>query len=173
MRRRVNAQDTWGGYLQERRRVLSAMWSAGSDGTGTGVVILSGDRHEHATTAFPPPPGSDWDVRAPGGEATAVEFSTSPLSMFYLPWRTYREDPPEFVDTGDYALGRERETCLKYHPEGNSKFGAVEIEQPKGSGQSLLRYSLYVDGNQVWSHILVAPERRRGVVGKWKEGVWE
>ena len=170
---RVNAQDTWGGYLPERRRVLEAMWQAGSDGSGTGIVILSGDRHEHATTAFPPSPGSPWDLRAPGGEATAVEFSTSPLSMFYLPYRTYREDPPETVGKGDYAVGHERETCLKYAPDGNSKFGVVEIESPTGSGQSLLRYRLYIDGEEQWSHVLVAPERRRRGVGKWKENAWE
>ena len=170
---RVNGKDTWGGYLRERRQILDAMWEAGSDGSGTGIVILSGDRHEHATTAFPPPPGSDFDLKAPGGEATAVEFSTSPLNMFYLPWRTYREDPPEIIGQGDYAIGHERETCLKYHPQGSSKFGAVQIEQPKGSGQSILRYLLYVDGQEVWSHVLVAPERRRGSLGKWKEGVWD
>lgn len=170
---RVNAQDTWGGYLSERRKVLEAMWEAGSDGSGTGIIILSGDRHEHATTAFPPSPGSPWDLRAPGGEATAIEFSTSPLSMFYLPYRTYREDSPEIVGKGDYAVGRERETCLKYAPEGNSKFGAVEIESPRGSQQSLLRYRLFVDGEEKWSHVMVAPERRRGGLGKWKEAAWE
>ncbi|KAL9060963.1 MAG: hypothetical protein Q9162_000407 [Coniocarpon cinnabarinum] len=170
---RVNAKDTWGGYLSERRQVLEAIWAAGSDGSGTGVIILSGDRHEHATTAFPPPPRLENDLGARVGEAAAVEFSTSPLSMFYLPWRTYREDPPKLSSTGDYYVGHERETCLKYHPEGNSKFGAIRIESPKGSGQSLLRYMLYVDGQEVWSHVLVAPERRRGAIGKWKEGAWE
>ena len=170
---RVNAQDAWGGYLSERRQILEAMWYAGSDGSGTGVIILSGDRHEHATTAFPPSPGSLWDLRAPGGEATPVEFSTSPLSMFYLPYRTYREDFPDTVGKGDYAVGRERETCLKYAPEGNSKFGAIEIESPRGSEQSILRYRLFIDGEEKWSHVLVAPEKRRGGLKKWKESAWE
>ena len=170
---RVNAQDTWGGYLAERRKVLEAMWDAASDGSGTGVIILSGDRHEHATTAFPPSPGSHWDLKAPGGEGTPVEFSTSPLSMFYLPYRTYREDAPETVTQGDYALGHEREKCLKYEPDGNSKFGAIEIEAPRGSGQSLLKYRLFVDGEEKWSHVLVAPERRRQGLGKWQEAAWE
>ena len=49
------AQDTWRGYLGERQIILEAMWDVGLRG-GIGVVILSGDRHEFAATAFPPPP---------------------------------------------------------------------------------------------------------------------
>ncbi|KAL8826217.1 MAG: hypothetical protein Q9170_007482, partial [Blastenia crenularia] len=80
---RFGSSDTWAGYLHERQLILEAMWSVSP---GTGVVVLSGDRHEFAATAFPPPEGSKWPV-----SATVHEFSTSPLSMFYLPTRTYEE----------------------------------------------------------------------------------
>jgi len=83
-------EDTWGGYLIERQLVLEAMWEAGA--RGYGVVVLSGDRHEFAATAFPPPKGSKFPA-----SATVYEFSTSPLSMFYLPYRTYKQIDDEDV----------------------------------------------------------------------------
>lgn len=89
---RVNGEDTWRGYLGERRKLLEAMWDFGSSGSGVGVVVLSGDRHEFAATAFPPPEGKRWSP-----EATVHEFSTSPLSMFYLPYRTYKQKDDEDV----------------------------------------------------------------------------
>jgi alkaline phosphatase D len=82
---RVNSADTWSGFLDERQKILEAMWDVGLRG-GVGVVVLSGDRHEFAATAFPPPEGGRWPLAA-----TVNEFSTSPLSQFYLPFRTYRE----------------------------------------------------------------------------------
>jgi alkaline phosphatase D len=81
----VNGKDTWGGYLAERQKVLEAMWDVGLRG-GVGVVILSGDRHEFAATAFPPPAGGKWPI-----SATVNEFSTSPLGQFYSPIPTYRQ----------------------------------------------------------------------------------
>ena len=50
----LNNQDTWAGYLHERRIILEAMWDVGLRG-GVGVVVVSGDRHEFAATNFPPP----------------------------------------------------------------------------------------------------------------------
>ena len=86
---RVNSADTWAGYLAERRIILEAMWDA-STSSGVGVVVLSGDRHEFATTRFPPPIDGPWPTTA-----AVHEFSTSPLSMFYLPFRTYSQDDEE------------------------------------------------------------------------------
>ena len=119
------SEDTWGGHLHERRQILEAAWDLSSS-NDIGVVILSGDRHEFAATSFPPPTGSKWPI-----SATVHEFSTSPLSMFYLPFRTYKE-----VDDED--------VCIKYLPDGNSKFGAVEITNPPLGEQSLLNYRLFV-----------------------------
>jgi len=88
---RVNSIDTWAGYLDERQKILEAMWDVGLRG-GVGVVVLSGDRHEFAATAFPPPPNSRWPI-----SATVNEFSTSPLSQFYLPVHTYWQADDEDV----------------------------------------------------------------------------
>lgn len=87
----VNGRDTWGGYLSERRTILEAMWDVGLRG-GVGVVVVSGDRHEFAATAFPPPAGGRWPI-----SATVNEFSTSPLAQFYIPIPTYRQVDDEDV----------------------------------------------------------------------------
>jgi alkaline phosphatase D len=149
---RFGASDTWGGHLYERQRILEAAWSL-TTAHGTGVVILSGDRHEFAATSFPPPVGSAWPATA-----AVHEFSTSPLSMFYLPLRTYKE-----VDSGD--------VCLKYLPDGNSKFGAVEITVPEHSEQSLLKYRLFIDGEEAWTHTISTPPERGGS-HRAKDAVW-
>jgi alkaline phosphatase D len=88
---RVNSLDTWSGYLTERQTILEAMWDVGLKG-GVGVVVLSGDRHEFAATAFPPPQGGRWPL-----SAVVHEYSTSPLSQFYLPIRTYTQLDDEDV----------------------------------------------------------------------------
>lgn len=146
------SEDTWGGYLAERRKILEAAWDLSST-EGVGVVILSGDRHEFAATSFPPPAGSRWPT-----SATVHEFSTSPLSMFYLPFRTYNEIDDEDV-------------CIKYLPDGNSKFGAVEITAPSHSEQSLLNYRLFIDGKEAWTHVISTPPARDGSK-RVKDAVW-
>lgn len=144
----------WAGYLYERQIVLEAMWDVSARGDGVGVVILSGDRHEFAATAFPPPKNGKWPL-----SATVHEFSTSPLSMFYLPVRTYWE------------VEGEDDVCIKYIPDGNSKFGAVELEGVKGGEQGILRFRLFVDGVEAWEHVLItAPSVTGG--GRGRDAVW-
>lgn len=165
---RVNGKDTWGGFLGERRRVLEAMWDVNARSSrreaGTGIVILSGDRHEFAATAFPPPLNDPrWSPAS-----TVHEFSASPLNMFYLPVRTYREDKVQ------KDVSAERDVCIKYIPEGNSKFGEVSIDSMVGTGQSLLRYRLFIDGEERWSHSLLSPQREQplgSVRSPWQEGI--
>lgn len=144
--------DTWGGYLAERQRLLEAMWDVGAEG-GVGFVVLSGDRHEFAATAFPPPEDGRWPQTA-----TVHEFSTSPLSMFYLPVRTYED------------VGDGEDVCLKYIPDGNSKFGAIEITSPKASEQSMLQYRLFVDGDETWSYTVTTPPKAGGK--KSQDSLW-
>lgn len=134
------------------------MWDvSGAEAGGTGVVVLSGDRHEFAATRFVPPAGGRW-----GAGAAVVEFSTSPLGMFYLPVRTYVE------------VEGEGEECVRYVPDGNSKFGAVEVENLRGGEQSLLRFRLFVDGEEVWGHSILSPSG--GGIGRGKgrgtDAVW-
>ncbi|KAI9847913.1 MAG: hypothetical protein M1837_001430 [Sclerophora amabilis] len=149
---RFGDADTWAGYLVERQRVLEAMWDVGLHG-GVGVIIISGDRHEFAATSFPPPAGGKWPI-----SATVHEFSTSPLSQFYLPVRTYRQEDEEDV-------------MIKYLPDGNSKFGAIEISSPETSTQSLLKFRLFVDGRETWSHLLTSPPPVSGG-GRTKDALW-
>ncbi|TVY45399.1 Alkaline phosphatase [Lachnellula subtilissima] len=148
---RVNSLDTWAGYLAERQTVLEAMWDVGSRG-GVGLVIISGDRHEFAATAFPPPQGGKWPL-----SATVNEFSTSPLSQFYLPFPTYRQNDEEDV-------------MVKYIPAGNSKLGAITIENTS-SDQSILKFRLYVDGVEAWSSVVLSPPSISG--SRWsKDALW-
>lgn len=149
---RFGDADTWAGYLYERQIILEAMWDVGLRG-GVGVVVLSGDRHEFAATAFPPPADGKWPL-----SATVHEFSTSPLSMFYLPIRTYWQEDEEDV-------------CIKYLPDGNSNFGAVEITNPEASDQSVLKFRLFIDGRESWSYTLTTPPGIAGG-GRGKDAVW-
>ncbi|KAH9842194.1 PhoD-like phosphatase [Teratosphaeria destructans] len=186
------AQDTWRGYLGERQIILEAMWDVGLKG-GVGVIVLSGDRHEFAATAFPPPPEGKEEIvglrannvdplhpRAqvlePYGQATlrtrrkrwplsatVHEFSASPMNMFYLPIRTYSES-----STSDEYIS---DVCIKYIPDGNSKFGAVSISNPKTSDQSVLHYRLFVDGKETWSYTLTTPPDVGGGE-RSKDAIW-
>ncbi|KAK4888447.1 hypothetical protein LTR27_012670 [Elasticomyces elasticus] len=184
------AQDTWRGYLGERQIILEAMWDVGLKG-GVGVIVLSGDRHEFAATAFPPPPDGKEEIiglgpigiganplnplLAPSSaglrtrrkrwplSATVHEFSASPLSMFYLPIRTYAESST----SEDYLS----DVCIKYIPDGNSKFGAVSIGSPKTSDQSILHYRLFVDGVEAWSYTVTTPPDVGGG-GRAKDAIW-
>lgn len=178
------AQDTWRGYLGERQIILEAMWDVGLRG-GVGVIVLSGDRHEFAATSFPPPPEGKEEIVGLGLtgaganplglknsesglktrrkrwplSATVHEFSVSPLNMFYLPIRTYSEQST----SEDYVS----DVCLKYLPDGNSKFGAVSISNPSTSDQSVLHYRLFVDGVETWSYTLTTPPNGRGNDAIW------
>ena len=151
---RFGSSDTWAAYLYERQTILESMWDVAMSSSGTGVVILSGDRHEFAATAFPPPKDGKWPL-----SATVHEFSTSPLSMFYLPVRTYREEEGE------------DEVCIKYLPDGNSKFGAVEVERNSGGEQGIVRFRLFVDGAEVWSYVIASPPAVGGG-GRGKDAIW-
>lgn len=150
---RFGDADTWAAYLHERQIILEAMWDVALSSSGTGIVILSGDRHEFAATAFPPPKDGKWPL-----SATIHEFSTSPLSMFYLPVRTYSEKEGE------------DEICIEYVPDGNSKFGAVEVERERG-GQGVMRFRLFVDGEEVWSYVLTSPPAVDGG-SRGKDAIW-
>jgi alkaline phosphatase D len=115
--------DSWAGYASEKASLLSALH------TVPNVYLLSGDRHEFAAIEFNP-------LHEVGTGAHVVrEFSTSPLSMFYVPlFRTLRlaseavvprtrlriideESPPEEV-VEEVPM----EHVIKYLPIGNYKW---------------------------------------------------
>lgn len=163
---RVGTADTWGGFRRERRAVFEAMWRAERD-LGVRIVLLSGDRHEFGAIRFPDPAVSAADDTydaiddaTPNTAGEGIhEFSVGPLSMFYLPIRSYRQTDAEDV-------------TVKYIPDGNTKFGLVEIapqdvvvDTVTRSGRpssvsvpsSVLTYSLYVDGDVIWKYRLSVP----------------
>ncbi|PGH27191.1 hypothetical protein AJ80_01148 [Polytolypa hystricis UAMH7299] len=143
----VGTADTWGGFPHERRTIFDALWRAERD-LGVRFILLSGDRHEFGATRFPDPllyATSSPDAVAVAGPGKGVhEFCVGPLSMFYLPIRSYGQ-----ADDDDVAV--------KYLPDGNSKFGAINIDVDEKSGVSVLIYSLYIDGEVVWKYRLAVP----------------
>lgn len=189
----INAQDTWSGYLGERQIILEAMWDVGLRG-GVGVVILSGDRHEFAATAFPPPPTGKEEIIGldPLGGLGAAPLNagfTSPEERNRLKTRTkhwplsstvheFSVSPLnmfylpvksywESSTVDDYVS----DVCIKYVRDGNSKLGAVSISSPKTSDQSILQYRLYVDGKESWSYTVTTPPNVGGG-GRSKDAIW-
>ncbi|KAL4793368.1 PhoD-like phosphatase-domain-containing protein [Aspergillus venezuelensis] len=140
--------DTWGGFLSERRVVFDAMRAAQRE-LGIRVVLLSGDRHEFAATRFPSLPESDQTLSEErdleNGE-DLVEFCTGPLNMFYVPVRTYYQSGPDDVP-------------IKYLPDGNTKYGLVDIEESVVDDvpSSVMTFSLYIDESVVWKYRLSVP----------------
>ncbi|CAH0020367.1 unnamed protein product [Clonostachys rhizophaga] len=124
--RSADNQDTWAGYLWERQRLLNLMWET------DGVIILSGDRHEHATTAFP---------RLGHNDSSVIEFSTSPLNQFLPPAPDYEQI--EDTDVGIYFLHA-----------GESKFGAITFDT---SDEMVWRaeFELIVDGEKKWDYVIL------------------
>lgn len=115
--------DSWAGYASEKASLLSALH------TVPNVYLLSGDRHEFAAIEFNP-------LNETGTAAHVVrEFSTSPLSMFYVPLiRTLRAAseavvPRTRLRTVDEEKTMEEvveelpmERVVKYLPIGNYKW---------------------------------------------------
>ncbi|KAJ0415866.1 PhoD-like phosphatase-domain-containing protein [Aspergillus carlsbadensis] len=148
----AGTSDTWGGFLSERAAVFTAMRAAQRN-LGIRIVLLSGDRHEFAATRFPPlptthAPASTSSVNQQDVETDQelIEFCTGPLSMFYLPVRTYYQSGPDDVP-------------LKYLPDGNTKYGLVEIEDDLACEvpSSVLTYSLYIEDEVIWKYRLSVP----------------
>ena len=83
--------------------------------------------------------------------------------MFYAPIRTYKESStsPDYVS----------DVCIKYLPDGNSKFGAVSISSPSTSEQSIMHYRLFVDGEEAWSYTITTPPTVGGS-GRSKDAIW-
>ena len=151
----INRRDTWGGFMTERRKVLEAMWEAA--GNGYGVIVLSGDRHEFAATAFPPPENSTYT-----DEHTVYEFSTSPLNQFASAIGTYQQ-----IDDDD--------VMLKYLPRGTSKVAAITISKEGEDNKSQLLFRVFIDGVMAWNTTIVAPSPvglGGGGDGQNKSGIW-
>jgi alkaline phosphatase D len=124
------ATDTWSTYLHERRIILEAMHEAIAR-HGVQFVFISGDRHEFAATKLNDP------NRERG--ADVWEFSVSPLNMFYVPTRTYSQQDDE-------------DEVIKYVPDGQIKWGAIEISTSKTyPAESYLHFRLFIHGRESWN----------------------
>ena len=69
--------DTWGGFKTERKWLLDILQYVPN------VIVLTGDRHEAAAVEM---------------RDSFVEFSTSPLSQFSVPIRTFKQDHTAWID---------------------------------------------------------------------------
>ena len=114
--------DSWAGFPAEKAGLLEAFHSVPN------IMILSGDRHEFAAVEF---------SSASPVHHTVREFSTSPLSMFYVPFvRTLRMQSDASITrkqsntiaingTTEVVTTVEdvpQERVLKYLPIGNYKW---------------------------------------------------
>ncbi|KAJ6611777.1 PhoD-like phosphatase-domain-containing protein [Mycena sp. CBHHK59/15] len=135
--------DSWAGFLAEKSALLDALHSVPN------VIILSGDRHEFASIEFNSPTMH-----------TVREYSTSPLSMFDIPfWRTLRmksdetveqnrselvmtEEGPEYVTKVEQVP---KERVVKYVARGNVKWSAFEMDT-RDLERPILRLELVIDG---------------------------
>jgi alkaline phosphatase D len=118
--------DSWAAYPNEKQSLLNALHSVPN------VIIISGDRHEFAAIKF--------NAEAQGHNL--LEVSTSPLSMFYIPFfRTLRMASDNVVKTlkeinsvvdgqVSTAIVEEelaQEEVVKYVAEGNYKWSVLTI----------------------------------------------
>ncbi|KAF8652699.1 hypothetical protein AX16_004203 [Volvariella volvacea WC 439] len=151
--------DSWAGFPTEKQALLTAFHSVPN------LFVLSGDRHEFAAIEFNTASGHN-----------IYEFSTSPLSMFYIPFvRTLRSESEEFIEvpspTNNFAnvtdttatnTGANRnntvltplEKVMKYIPEGNSKWSTFEIDTTDPE-RPILKVEVVVDGEPSyhWSFV--------------------
>ncbi|KAF7777441.1 hypothetical protein Agabi119p4_3513 [Agaricus bisporus var. burnettii] len=133
--------DSWAGFPNERRLLLDAFH------TVPNVIILSGDRHEFAAIAF--------NGDTPESH-TVYEFSTSPLSMFYLPLiRTLAPKSQDNVtrarmevhgsEIREYIEVLPKEEVLKYLPIGNIKWSDIRVDT-RNESQPLMYLNTFIDG---------------------------
>jgi alkaline phosphatase D len=140
--------DAWPGYADEKAALLKAMHSVPN------VIILSGDRHEFAAIEFN---GHDNDNEI-------LEFSTSPMSMFYVPLvRTLKMTSKETVQrtktnimlteegeeivTTKHEVPQER--VLRYIGAGNYKWSAFEVDT-RDLDNPTLKLEVMIDGSAVY-----------------------
>lgn len=138
-------KDGWSAYPEERHALLDVLQYVPN------VIILSGDRHEFASVSF---------------RDSVVEFSTSPLSMFYIPIRTLAQehsiDPPG------------EELLLKYLPDGNHKWTEFEVDT-RSPSEPAVHATVMVDGKEAWRlTVMGRPIRRsQGALGSLAKSLME
>ncbi|SAM84576.1 uncharacterized protein UBRO_05862 [Ustilago bromivora] len=124
-------KDSWAAYNAERLEIAEVLRYVPN------VIVLSGDRHEFAAVSV---------------HDTITEFSTSPLSMFYLPVRTLSQDH------GDGKTGVDK--LLKYLPDGNYKWTEFEVDA-RDPYKPVVRVSVQIDGKEAWKTTYVGKSLRK------------
>lgn len=109
------------------------------------VIVLSGDRHEFAAAGI----GSSESIKA--GQHPVVEFSTSPLSMFWLPVKTLSQDNG-LGETGEDKL-------YKYLPEGNIKWSEFTVDT-RNPLSPVVNVRVVIDGEVAWKVKIVGKQVR-------------
>ncbi|EST08084.1 Alkaline phosphatase D-related [Kalmanozyma brasiliensis GHG001] len=128
-------KDSWAAYNTERLEIAEVLRYVPN------VIVLSGDRHEFAAVSV---------------LDTITEFSTSPLSMFYLPVRTLSQDH------GDGKTGVDK--LLKYLPDGNYKWTEFEVDA-RDPYKPVVRVSVQIDGKEAWKTTYVGKSLRKSQGG--------
>lgn len=141
--------DSWAGYPDEKASLLNVFHSVPN------VILLSGDRHEFAAIEYNGPYERSHRV---------LEFSTSPLSMFYVPFiRTLKMESTDFVEkvrvsevegpngtliaTDVDLVPSER--VLEYKSKGNYKWSTFEVDT-RNPKHPVLRLELTIDGKPAY-----------------------
>ncbi|PWZ03745.1 hypothetical protein BCV70DRAFT_197941 [Testicularia cyperi] len=124
-------KDSWAAYNTERLEIAEVLRYVPN------TIVLSGDRHEFAAVSV---------------HDTITEFSTSPLSMFYLPVRTLSQDH------GDGKHGIDK--LLKYLPDGNHKWSEFEVDA-RDPYQPVVRVSVQIDGQEAWKTTVIGKSLRK------------
>ncbi|KAI0373348.1 hypothetical protein BV20DRAFT_963192 [Pilatotrama ljubarskyi] len=142
-------EDTWAAFPYEKSALLSAFQSVPN------VIVLSGDRHEFAAIEFE------------SGDAghNVLEISTSPMSMFYVPFiRTLKPRSEEVVNkTREEVVVKEdgaqevvkyveevpREKVIKYIAEGNYKWATIEVDT-RDYSHPIVRVEIVIDGKPAY-----------------------
>lgn len=143
--------DSWAGYAYEKAALVSTLHSVSN------VIILSGDRHEFAAIEF----------TGEGSGHKFLEISTSPLSMFYVPFvRTLQSASQHMVRrspedaTADAAPAAEeaeessvleipQEQVLKAIATGNYKWSSIEIDT-RDAEHPTAYLEVVIDGNKAY-----------------------
>jgi len=144
--------DSWAAFPAEKAALLDALHSVPN------VVIISGDRHEFASIEF-----------NSAHLHTVREYSTSPLSMFDIPFvRTLRMQSEETVaqNHSEMVVTEEgpvyvtetvqvpKERVVKYMARGNAKWSSFEMDTTDLT-RPVLRIEVVIDGKIKYREELV------------------
>ncbi|WFD33793.1 alkaline phosphatase [Malassezia cuniculi] len=136
--------DGWPAYADDRKAVLDVLQYVPN------VIIISGDRHEFAAVSM---------------RDSVLEFSTSPLSMFYIPIRTAAQE---------HVVEPDNEVFLKYLPDGHHKWTEFEVDT-RDPHDPVVHVTVLINGNEAWNVTVHGhPVRRaQGAIGSIAQSLLE